>query len=174
MGNDKIMGEIFGEDSQWLYFAYGMNMSQDGMRWRCPESRFIGTANLDGWVRVERGVYDLKPRDGARTYGALFALAPRDLPALDRLEGFPSFYTRVGVKVEYNGAVLTAMTYTMTECCSRGVTPLGYGYATTCVVAALENDTPLDTSLQRWADELARVSWSHPKAADVARQGWKI
>ena len=86
------------------YFAYGSNMNHQQMKERCPASRFIGKARLDGF----RFVYDgySRTRDGAvanileshapgaMVWGGLFEIGEDDLAALDRYEGHPRSYQR--------------------------------------------------------------------------------
>lgn len=135
----------------WKYFAYGMNMNPDGMRFRCPSTKLLGKATVGGWARVARGVFDLKPSAGARTEGALWELDVTDLAALDQLEGFPHYYTRRLVPVEFNGETIIAMTYTMTEENSRHESPLVGGYATTCLNACEDLGIALDEPLKEAA-----------------------
>ena len=80
-----------------LYFAYGSNMSADGMARRCPKSKALGPARLErhrvavmreGWLTAVRD-----PR--ATVHGILWDLALADVRALDRYEGVPQgFYAK--------------------------------------------------------------------------------
>lgn len=71
-----------------LYFAYGSNLSRAAMARRCPGARAVGPAiiddhaffvGIDGWGSV-------KPKRGARVYGVLWRLTPRDIAALHAYE----------------------------------------------------------------------------------------
>jgi len=101
--------------STWLYFAYGSNLHYEGMASRCPDSRPIGRAMLDGWTLTFRGVADIKPREGSRTHGALWSISDRDLDRLDRYEGYPSLYRRELVVVKAERDQLVAITYVMND-----------------------------------------------------------
>ena len=72
-----------------LYFAYGSNMSAEGMTERCPRSKALGHARLarhrltimrEGWLTAVRD-----PR--STVHGILWDLALADVRALDRYEG---------------------------------------------------------------------------------------
>ena len=72
-----------------LYFAYGSNMSVDGMARRCPGAKALGLARLErhrlavmreGWLTAARDPH-------AAVHGVLWDLALSDMPALDRYEG---------------------------------------------------------------------------------------
>ena len=75
-----------------IYFAYGSNLSLEGMASRCPDSEPIARANLAGWALTFRGVADIDQRERARTDGALWAISDRDLEHLDAYEGYPDLY----------------------------------------------------------------------------------
>ena len=158
--NLASMIKVFGAPP-WRYFAYGMNMNPDGMRFRCPSTTFLGVATVGGWARVPRGVFDLKPSAGASTEGALWLLDVEDLAALDQLEGFPHYYDRRPVPVTIDGETVIAMTYTMTESNSRNESPLVGGYATTCLNACealgIALDQPLRDAAARYGIAVANA-----------------
>ena len=95
--------------SAMYYFAYGSNMNHQQMKQRCPNSRFIRKARLDGF----RFVYDGNSRTrggavaniqesrapGSVVWGGLFEIDEDDLAALDRYEGHPRSYQRRTVTV---------------------------------------------------------------------------
>src|SRR6185369_5465647 len=71
-----------------LYFAYGSNMQRAAMARRCPGARAIGPARLDNhafFVGID-GWGSVKPKPGARVYGVLWRLTPRDIAALHAYE----------------------------------------------------------------------------------------
>jgi gamma-glutamylcyclotransferase (GGCT)/AIG2-like uncharacterized protein YtfP len=94
-----------------LYFAYGSNMSAEGMARRCPRAKALGLARLErhrlavmreGWltaVRVSRGA----------VHGVLWDLALSDLPALDRYEG--PLYVKLAQPVVAAGGAKRALVY---------------------------------------------------------------
>ena len=101
--------------SSHLYFAYGSNLNHEGMGRRCPDSRPIGPATLEGWQLTFQGVADIRRRPGARTQGALWRISDGDLARLDNYEGYPSLYGREKVSVRVGEDELLAVTYVMRE-----------------------------------------------------------
>lgn len=75
-------------DALTLYFAYGSNMSAARMAVRCPGAQFVGIARLDNWRFVinDRGVATVEPREGCRTWGVMWMLAPEHVASLDYFE----------------------------------------------------------------------------------------
>jgi len=71
-----------------LYFAYGSNMSADGMARRCPRSTVLGLARLERHrLAVMREGWLTAVRDPRACVHVLWDLALSDVPALDRYEG---------------------------------------------------------------------------------------
>jgi gamma-glutamylcyclotransferase (GGCT)/AIG2-like uncharacterized protein YtfP len=79
-----------------LYFAYGSNLDQRQMRARCPGSRHVGRALLEGhrlvftrWSEARKGgVASLLPAPDQEVWGALYDITEKDLAALDAAEGY--------------------------------------------------------------------------------------
>jgi gamma-glutamylcyclotransferase (GGCT)/AIG2-like uncharacterized protein YtfP len=71
-----------------LYFAYGSNISEEGMRSRCPQAQAIGPARLDGWRFIINtdGYASIVPSPGGKVHGVLWRLSARDLRALNAYE----------------------------------------------------------------------------------------
>jgi len=82
--------------AELLYFAYGSNMDWSQMQARCPASRFVCTASLDGHGlcfprRSDRrgcGVASIAPLAGGVVWGVVYAVTAGDLDALDGHEGY--------------------------------------------------------------------------------------
>lgn len=77
-----------------LYFAYGSNMSTSRLRARVAGAAPVGAAFARGWAlrmnklgRDGTAKANLVAREGERTWGVLFRLAPSELDELDRFEG---------------------------------------------------------------------------------------
>jgi hypothetical protein len=77
-----------------LYFAYGSNLNHEQMSWRCPTARFVKRLDLRGWELAFGNHATILPRRGAVVPGALWLVTPKDFDALDRYEGYPTYYTR--------------------------------------------------------------------------------
>ena len=88
------------------YIAYGSNLNVGQMRMRCPHATILGTANLKGWELLFKGSREVTAPDEA---------------ALDRYEGFPNFYYKRDIKLQYKGIrtgkrrTVTAFAYIMHE-----------------------------------------------------------
>jgi gamma-glutamylcyclotransferase (GGCT)/AIG2-like uncharacterized protein YtfP len=76
------------------YFAYGSNMNHAQMAARCPTARFIKPYYLRGWQLDFACHATVVPRRGAVVPGAIWHITDDDLRALDRYEGYPTYYTR--------------------------------------------------------------------------------
>src|SRR5262245_8319065 len=77
-----------------LYFAYGSNLNRVARARRCPESRPVAPAVLEGWQLTFQGVADIEPNQPANTYGAVWRITDGDLERLDQYEGYPALYGR--------------------------------------------------------------------------------
>ena len=85
-----------------LYFGYGSNLWREQMTLRCPTSSYVGIGRLDkfNWFINERGYANVKPTsDDSYVYGLIYTLTPSDEAALDRNEGVPDVYKKVGLPV---------------------------------------------------------------------------
>ena len=107
------------------YIAYGSNLNVRQMRMRCPHATILGTANLKGWELLFKG---------SKTGSYLTAT---DEAALDRYEGFPNFYYKRDIRLQYKGIrtgkrrTVTAFAYIMHEDRPIGV-PSNF-YMRTCL-----------------------------------------
>ena len=93
-----------------LYFAYGANLNNDGMAWRCPSATPIKSLVIKDWRLVFRGVADIEPSLGDQVQGVLWDITAQCEKALDRFEGYPNLYTKdyftVSTKLDSDGNVL--------------------------------------------------------------------
>ena len=96
-----------------LMFSYGMNTNVDGMRGRCPAATSMGAAVLPNHQFRFAYHADVVPADGARTVGVLWEITDRCLESLDRLEGYPTYYDRKIVPVQYHNQMYDAWVYYM-------------------------------------------------------------
>jgi 8-oxo-dGTP pyrophosphatase MutT (NUDIX family) len=111
-----------------LYLAYGANTNLGHMAVRCPTARYIANIPLAHHRLVFRGVADVEPHRNAKVECALWLIEPRDELALDRFEGFPSFYVKRYINIVVNGRTHRAMFYVMRNPRGRGqsLPPRGY------------------------------------------------
>jgi gamma-glutamylcyclotransferase (GGCT)/AIG2-like uncharacterized protein YtfP len=124
------------------YWAYGMNTNLDSMSSRCPGAVCLGHAWINNYEFAFRTHADITKKLGARCHGVLWDISLDDLQALDRLEGFPYYYTRFHVKVCTDNFFVFAMTYQMTDQ-SHTQSP-GPGYLETVIEGYEQNGVPID------------------------------
>lgn len=90
------------------YLAYGSNLNQEQMRYRCPNAQPVGTVQLEGWRLIFRGsgtgnYLTIEPAPGYSVPVAVWAVTKADEAALDRYEGFPVFYRKETLPITYTG-----------------------------------------------------------------------
>ena len=99
----------------YYYFAYGSNLNQLQMSFRCPTATPIGAAVLRDYQLTERQFADIDKCPGKAVSGGLWLITAADLHALDRYEGYPTFYMRYQGEVELPGGdTVDAIVYEMT------------------------------------------------------------
>ena len=103
-----------------LYFAYGSNMNENQMAFRCPDAEAVGTVRLENYRLAfrsnggGRGVATILPEKGSYVDGVLWRISARDEQYLDRYEGFPVLYGKETVMVRTSrGEKIPVMAYTM-------------------------------------------------------------
>ena len=122
------------------YIAYGSNLNIRQMRRRCPGATILGTANLRGWELLFKGsktgsYLTIEECEGGTVPVVIWDVTPADEAALDRYEGFPSFYYKKEIRLQYKGIrtgkrrTVTAFAYIMHEDRPVGV-PSQYYMAT--------------------------------------------
>ena len=90
------------------YIAYGSNLNTQQMRLRCPQATILGTADLQGWELLFRGsktgsYLTIEKCEGGTVPVVIWDVTPLDEAALDRYEGFPSFYYKKDIRIQYKG-----------------------------------------------------------------------
>ena len=79
------------------YIAYGSNLNVYQMRYRCPNARIIGTAVVPNYELLFKGsktgsYLTIEPKEGSIVPVAVWETTAEDEFALDRYEGYPTFY----------------------------------------------------------------------------------
>jgi len=90
------------------YIAYGSNLNIRQMRRRCPSARIIGTAIIPDYELYFKGsqtgsYLTIEPKAGAKVPVAVWSVTAGDEAALDRYEGFPTFYYKAEMKLPVTG-----------------------------------------------------------------------
>ena len=98
------------------YIAYGSNMVQEQMAYRCPDAKLIGTGYIAG-ARLEFYLHATVERTGNlrnRVPVAVWEISSEDEKRLDRYEGFPNYYTKAMWLVHMSdGSEIEGMIYIM-------------------------------------------------------------
>ena len=90
------------------YIAYGSNLNIRQMRMRCPHARVIGTAMIEDYELLFKGsltgaYLTIEQRAGGRVPVAVWEITKTDEDALDRYEGFPTFYYKKDMVLDITG-----------------------------------------------------------------------
>lgn len=120
-----------GRKKEKLYLAYGSNMNQRQMAFRCPTAEVVGTSELKGYELLFRGgrrgaVATVEPKEGGTVPVLLWKIRRQDEEALDRYEGYPRLYEKQVLQVEIDGKEVSAMGYVMTPGHEFGIPSEGY------------------------------------------------
>lgn len=75
-----------------LYFAYGANLSRDGMAHRCPDAVPFQPMALRGWQLDFAHHATIKAHPGRSVQGMLWRITERCEQSLDMFEGYPNYY----------------------------------------------------------------------------------
>lgn len=104
-----------------LYVAYGSNLNKRQMSYRCPGAKVITTGIIENYKLVYRGsrtgaYATIIPYEGESVQVAIWQINKTHEIALDRYEGFPSFYYKKKIFVKaFNGYKFEAMVYIMRD-----------------------------------------------------------
>ena len=97
-----------------LYVAYGSNLNLQQMACRCPTAKVFGIGKIKDYQLTFRRVATIEPDVGKEVPVGVWEIQPSDEIALDRYEGYPSFYRKEDIKVTMSdGTEVTAMVYIM-------------------------------------------------------------
>ena len=131
-----------------IYIAYGSNINLEQMAFRCPHSKVVGTSEIKGYELEFRGVATIVPKKEATVPVLFWELDDRDLPTLNRYEGWPRLYRQEKMPFEMNGKSYEGMAYLM----NRGtISPPSQQYYNTILQGYRENgldESYLETALK--------------------------
>lgn len=119
------------------YIAYGSNLNIRQMKWRCPSARIIGTSEISDYELLFKGsktgsYLTIESKEGSTVPVAVWEVTERDELALDRYEGFPTFYYKAEMTLLIKGIKTgkvrerTVFVYIMHEDRSIGVPSISY------------------------------------------------
>ena len=83
------------------YIAYGSNMVEEQMAYRCPNATVLMPVVLSGYELTYRagGVATVIPKKDSEVLGLMWSITPECEKSLDRYEGYPNFYHKTDVAV---------------------------------------------------------------------------
>lgn len=135
-----------------LYIAYGSNINLEQMAYRCPHSKVVGTSEIKDYELEFRGVATIVPQKGASVPVLIWELDDRDLPSLNRYEGYPRLYRQETMSFKLDGKEVKGMAYLMNY---GELSPPSQQYYNTILQGYRENgldekylQTALENSLQ--------------------------
>ncbi len=102
------------------YIAYGSNMDERQMAFRCPHARLVGKSVVEGYELLFKGSQSgsyatIEPKESSVVPVLIWQITKSDERNLDIHEGYPTFYYKKNLKVMVEGEELTAMVYIMDE-----------------------------------------------------------
>lgn len=124
------------------YIAYGSNLNVKQMKMRCPGATILGTTKLKDYELLFKGsktgsYLTIEKKEGSTVPVAIWEVTESDEKSLDRYEGYPIFYYKKEMKLQYKGIrtgkrrTVDAFVYIMNEENPIGV-PSIY-YMKTCI-----------------------------------------
>ena len=129
------------------YIAYGSNLNARQMQLRCPGAKALGTATLKGWRLNFRGsktgsYLTIEPYASDIVPVVIWRITEEDERRLDVYEGYPKFYYKKEMRVQYKGLhtgkyrTVDAFVYIMSE--GRPIQNPKRNYLLTCMVGYME------------------------------------
>ncbi|MBQ9030148.1 MAG: gamma-glutamylcyclotransferase [Parasporobacterium sp.] len=88
-----------------FYLAYGSNLSVEQMRYRCPDAKHIGTAEIKDYRLLFKGsktgsYLTIEPMEGRKVPVLVWEVSDEDEASLDIYEGYPVFYQKHEMEVD--------------------------------------------------------------------------
>lgn len=103
------------------YLAYGSNLNLEHMAQRCPSAKPIGVTTLENHRLVYKGSADdfsyltIEKGEGKSIPLGIFTVSPKDIPLLDRYEGYPELYSKNYITVKIGDKPKKALIYIMNQ-----------------------------------------------------------
>ena len=103
-----------------LYSAYGSNMDEGQMAFRCPGAKLKGVSEIEGYRLIfkgsKTGAYaTIEKEKGHKVPVVVWEIEPTDEHSLDRYEGFPTFYYKEWIELDLSGEKAQGMVYMMDQ-----------------------------------------------------------
>lgn len=165
------------------YIAYGSNLHVAQMQRRCPGAVAVGTGWLDGWRLAFRGsktgaYLTIVPDKDGRVPVGIWKIDAEHERALDRYEGYPTFYGKKTVRIQMEllhpteraaRRTVNAMVYIMDARCLPG-NP-SREYIRTCAVGykcfGLREEYLTAAIEEAWEETGEKARWTRPVRREV-------
>ncbi len=103
-----------------LYIAYGSNMDENQMAFRCPGAKLRGVSEIGGYRLIfkgsKTGAYaTIEKEERHKVPVVVWEIEPTDEHSLDRYEGFPTFYYKEWMELDLDGEKIQGMVYMMDQ-----------------------------------------------------------
>lgn len=103
-----------------LYIAYGSNMDESQMAFRCHGAKLKGVSEIEGYRLIfkgsKTGAYaTIEKEEGHKVPVVVWEIEPTDEHSLDRYEGFPTFYYKEWIELNIDGEKIQGMVYMMDQ-----------------------------------------------------------
>ena len=90
------------------YIAYGSNLNANQMKRRCPTAKVVGTGFIEDYELLFKGsktggYLTIEKAEGKSLPVAIWKVTELDEQALDRYEGYPTFYYKADVEIDIKG-----------------------------------------------------------------------
>ena len=90
------------------YIAYGSNLNVKQMKMRCPGATILGTTKLKNYELLFKGsktgsYLTIEKKEGSTVPVVIWEVTESDEKSLDRYEGYPIFYYKKEMKLQYKG-----------------------------------------------------------------------
>lgn len=97
------------------YLAYGSNLNKEEMENRCQSAKPLGTAVLEDYQLAFCRHATIIKEPGAYVPVGVWSIDDECEKLLDRYEGYPHYYTKEVVGIEFEGKDIEAIVYVMNK-----------------------------------------------------------
>jgi gamma-glutamylcyclotransferase len=95
------------------YLAYGLNTNIASMQSRCTEAKLLGNVWVTGYRLCFKNHCDVVPDTHSKLNCVLWSITQECETHLDILEGYPEYYTKKNLTINYQDKNIQAMIYHM-------------------------------------------------------------
>lgn len=127
-----------------LYFSYGHNTNIPELKHRVPDAKRIGRAIAPNQQLEINHYTNIVAKDGAKTYGVLWAMSDAGLKKLDYYEGDGKDYDHAIIEILYKDNLYKALTYVAMSGAENKDRPPSHKYIKHVADGYKQNQIPLE------------------------------